>query len=182
MSKFLSIVYPISTSLMPPIYSICGVICGVNLFFIFLGQIRLQLFLSIRYKCFFPRTYHIYLPEHQMQDFRIHHTAFLLNHADKRQITVSDSFSPLSSSSPSVPYTSYRHSRILPRSVTNRKAGFTYFFLASIIYLLYIRTVSPPRRVFESPTRYQFSSISIRTGIHTSLTFTSKQSPQCSPP
>mgnify|MGYP003231734322 CR=1 FL=1 len=63
-----------------------------------------------------------------------------------------------------------------------KKAGFTYFFLASIIYLLYIRTVSPPRRVFESPTRYQFSSISIRTGIHTSLTFTSKQSPQCSPP
>ena len=71
-------------------------------------------------------------------------------------------FSPLSSSSPSVPYTSYRHSRILPRSVTNRKAGFTYFFLASIIYLLYIRTVSPPRRVFGSPTRYQSSSISIR--------------------
>ena len=63
-----------------------------------------------------------------------------------------------------------------------KKAGFTYFFLASIIYLLYIRTVSPPRRVFGSPTRYQSSSISIRTGIHTSLTFTSKQSPQCSPP
>ena len=33
-----------------------------------------------------------------------------------------------------------------------------------------------------SPTRYQSSSISIRTGTQTSLIFTSKHSPQCRPP
>ena len=59
-----------------------------------------------------------------------------------------------------------------------KKAGFTYFFLASIICSSYIRTVSPLRLVLGSPTRYQSSSISIRTGIHASFTFTSKHSPQ----
>ena len=51
-----------------------------------------------------------------------------------------------------------------PQICHKSEGGLYIFLLASIIYLLYIRTVSPPRRVFESPTRYQFSSISIRTG------------------
>ena len=47
---------------------------------------------------------------------------------------------------------------------------------------IYIRTLSPSNLDTFSPTRYQSSPISIRTGTQTFFTFTSKHSPQCSPP
>ena len=160
MSKFLSIVYPIPTSLMPLsiVYVVSYVVSSVfhlswsnkaaalswHPLQMLLSRL---LYISSSIKCRISASPH----------------CISLNHADRLgQITVSGGFSPLSSSSPSFHILHTDIPEYSPGlSQIGRRALHISFWLPSS-YLLYIRTVSPPRRVFGSPTRYQSSSISIR--------------------
>lgn len=74
---FLSVICPVSASLVPPVCDVYNIVYNIGLFFVFLNRVELRLFLDDHRGFFFSQACRVGLPRRRVRLFHVRYFTFL---------------------------------------------------------------------------------------------------------